>query len=119
LRPAETKSLYSIASASSAPREVPTACPKRSIDVSSVNTNVQYFALLSQCGPKTGECIVATSKEYREYADECFGWAKTAKSDREREIFLQMAKTWLAAFTLANLRERPEQQCELTSPTSH
>jgi hypothetical protein len=36
---------------------------------------------------------VPTSKEYREYADECLGWAKTAKSDREREIFLNMAQT--------------------------
>lgn len=41
------------------------------------------------------ERIVTTPKEYREYADECLGWAKTAKSDREREIFLQMAQTWL------------------------
>jgi hypothetical protein len=24
-------------------------------------------------------------------------WAKTAKSDRERNIFLQMAQTWLTA----------------------
>ena len=30
------------------------------------------------------ERIVTTPKEYREYADECLGWAKTAKSDRER-----------------------------------
>jgi hypothetical protein len=35
--------------------------------------------------------------EYREYADECVGWAKTAKSDKEREIFLQMAHTWREA----------------------
>jgi hypothetical protein len=44
---------------------------------------------------------VTTPKEYREYADECLGWAKTAKSDREREIFLQMAQTWLEAATRA------------------
>jgi hypothetical protein len=56
--------------------------------------------------------MVATSKEYREYADECFGWAKTAKSDRERQIFLQMAETWLVAIIQAELRDRSEQQCE-------
>jgi hypothetical protein len=39
--------------------------------------------------------VMPTKKEYREYADECLGWAKTAKSDKEREIFLQMAQTWL------------------------
>jgi hypothetical protein len=51
--------------------------------------------------------IVTTPKEYREYADECFGWAKTAKSDREREIFLQMAQTWLEAANLAEAKQTP------------
>jgi hypothetical protein len=41
--------------------------------------------------------VMTTKKEYREYADECLGWAKPAKSDKEREIFLQMAQTWLEA----------------------
>lgn len=40
---------------------------------------------------------MSTADQYREYADECFGWARTAKTEREREIFLQMARTWLAA----------------------
>jgi hypothetical protein len=68
--------------------------------------------------PQLGERIVATSKEYREYADECFGWAKTAKSDRERQIFLQMAETWLAAVIQAELRDRSEQQCESEPQTA-
>jgi hypothetical protein len=38
-----------------------------------------------------------SAKEYRELADECTGWAKTARSDQERQIFLQMAWTWLWA----------------------
>jgi hypothetical protein len=38
-----------------------------------------------------------SAKEFREYADECLGWAKTAKSDKERKIFLQMAQAWLEA----------------------
>ena len=45
--------------------------------------------------------------EYRDYADECMDWAKTAKSDRERAIFLQMAQTWLHAATLRDGREHP------------
>ena len=36
-----------------------------------------------------------SSKEYREFADECLHWAKTARSDREKRIFLQMAETWM------------------------
>jgi hypothetical protein len=40
---------------------------------------------------------VASAEEYRAYADECFGWARTAKTEREREIFIQMGQTWLAA----------------------
>ncbi len=35
--------------------------------------------------------------QFRENADECLGWAKTARSDRERRIFLQMAEAWLEA----------------------
>jgi hypothetical protein len=51
--------------------------------------------------------IVTTPKEYREYADECLGWAKTSKSDREREIFLQMARTWHEAANLAEAKQTP------------
>jgi hypothetical protein len=46
------------------------------------------------------------SKEYREYADECLGWDKTAGSDSERRILLQMAETWLRAAVQADQRER-------------
>ena len=27
--------------------------------------------------------------------EECFDWARTAKTERERAIFLQMAEAWL------------------------
>jgi hypothetical protein len=37
---------------------------------------------------------MASAKEFREYANECLDWARTAKTDRERSIFLQMARTW-------------------------
>jgi hypothetical protein len=57
---------------------------------------------------------VASSNEYRANAAECVGWAKSAKSLKERDIFLQMASTWLSAAvnveagsrTVAN-RDRP------------
>jgi hypothetical protein len=35
------------------------------------------------------------AKELRDNAQECLDWARTAHSEREREIFLQMAQTWL------------------------
>jgi hypothetical protein len=38
-----------------------------------------------------------SENHYRENADECLAWAKSAKSDREREIFIQMAQAWLQA----------------------
>jgi hypothetical protein len=38
-----------------------------------------------------------TAKEFREYAEEHFGWAKTARSARERQTFLQMAEARLEA----------------------
>jgi hypothetical protein len=42
-----------------------------------------------------------SAKEYREFADECMGWAKTARTDKERKIFIEMAGTWLRAVALA------------------
>jgi len=65
------------------------------------------------------ERIATTPKEYREYADECFGWAKTAKSDSERDIFLQMAQTWLEAASLAETRQTqhdPDPPAEVPKP---
>jgi hypothetical protein len=38
-----------------------------------------------------------SAKDFREYADECLGWAKTARSDKDRKSYLQMAETWLRA----------------------
>jgi hypothetical protein len=34
-------------------------------------------------------------EEFYKNADEHFGWAETAKTERERAIFLQMAAAWL------------------------
>ena len=50
---------------------------------------------------------MATPKEYREYADECFGWAQSAKSDSVRQIFLQMADAWLEAANLEEMSQTP------------
>jgi hypothetical protein len=38
-----------------------------------------------------------SSNELRNFAKECLDWAKTARSDSERDIFLQMAQIWLEA----------------------
>lgn len=39
---------------------------------------------------------MSAAQDFFENADECFDWAKTAKTERERRIFLQMADAWLA-----------------------
>jgi hypothetical protein len=44
-----------------------------------------------------GTCVVSSAKELRANADECLDWARTARTDRERQIFLQMARAWLEA----------------------
>ena len=56
-----------------------------------------------------------SSKEYREFADECLHWAKTARSNREKRIFLQMAETWLKAAVLADRREQREATASKTT----
>ena len=42
---------------------------------------------------------MSPSYDYSEFAEECLVWARTAKSPKERAIFLQMAQTWLEAAT--------------------
>jgi hypothetical protein len=48
---------------------------------------------------------MSSSKEYKAFANECLDWAKAARIVKEREIFLQMAQTWLQAACLAERRE--------------
>jgi hypothetical protein len=42
-----------------------------------------------------GAIDVLSAKEFYRNADEHFGWAESAKTERERTIFLQMAAAWL------------------------
>jgi hypothetical protein len=49
--------------------------------------------------PQLGPGVVASTKELRANADECLDWARTARTERERQIFLQMARAWLEAAT--------------------
>jgi hypothetical protein len=44
---------------------------------------------------------VRTAAEYRQLAEECFGWAATASTDEVRVTYLSIAQIWLqAAFRL-------------------
>jgi hypothetical protein len=36
-----------------------------------------------------------SAEQFYDYADEHFGWAETARTERERAVFLQMAAAWL------------------------
>jgi hypothetical protein len=39
----------------------------------------------------------SSPEEFRAFADECITWAKTAQSEEEGQVFLQMARTWIEA----------------------
>ena len=41
--------------------------------------------------------VASIVNKFRQNAEECIGWARTARSDRERRIFLQMAQAWMDA----------------------
>jgi len=38
-----------------------------------------------------------TAHEYRQMADECFGWAREAQTDEVRLCYVNLAQTWLEA----------------------
>jgi hypothetical protein len=61
---------------------------------------------------------MSSAKEFLEYAMECKEWAKSAKTDHERDIFLQMAKSWMDAALLAGTEEVPRQSIPLSEPPS-
>jgi hypothetical protein len=46
-------------------------------------------------GEALGAIDVLSAEEFYKNADEHFGWAESAKTERERAIFLQMAAAWL------------------------
>ena len=46
-----------------------------------------------------------SAREYRDNAQECVGWAQSARTERERDIFLRMARTWLEAAEQAARRD--------------
>ncbi len=37
---------------------------------------------------------MTTFSDYRQYAQECIRWAADAKSDKDRETFVEMARAW-------------------------
>jgi hypothetical protein len=41
--------------------------------------------------------MAASPKEFREFAQECLRWADETKSERHRQVLLDMAKTWMQA----------------------
>ena len=39
--------------------------------------------------------MAASPKDFREFAQECLRWAGETRSDRHRQVLLEMARTWL------------------------
>jgi hypothetical protein len=41
--------------------------------------------------------MAASPKDFREFAQECLRWAGDTKSERHRQVLLEMARTWIQA----------------------
>jgi hypothetical protein len=54
--------------------------------------------------------IVSSAREFFENPEECFEWARTAKTERERAIFLQMAEAWLDAARRREVNEATDER---------
>ena len=50
-----------------------------------------------------------SSQGYRIIAEECLGLARKAKTDKERDLFSQMAQTWLETAERADSFQQPRQ----------
>ncbi len=51
-----------------------------------------------------------TAAEYRAMADECFEWARDAKTDKVRASYLQLAQVWLDAASKLDGLPPPERR---------
>jgi hypothetical protein len=47
--------------------------------------------------PHAERAMAASPEEFREFAQECLRWAGETKSDRHRQVLLEMARTWIQA----------------------
>jgi hypothetical protein len=47
---------------------------------------------------------MTTATEYQEYARECARWAAEAKTEDQREAFLQLAQHWMQAALVPSVR---------------
>jgi hypothetical protein len=65
-----------------------------------------------------GEPAMESAKQFEEYAAECLGWAKTARTEKERDLFIQMAGTWTQAATIARGRDGSAASIPLLKPMS-
>jgi hypothetical protein len=52
--------------------------------------------------PVRRERYMATADEYRQFAEECFRWARDAKTDADRKAFLDIARAWTQAAPRGN-----------------
>jgi hypothetical protein len=50
--------------------------------------------------------MMITAWEYRQMAEECFGWAREAQTDEVRLCYANLAQTWLEAATWVEDRSR-------------
>jgi hypothetical protein len=61
--------------------------------------------------------MVITAQEYRQMAEECFGWAREAQTDEVRLCYLNLAQTWLEA--AAWIADASGQHPQTPSPLTH
>jgi hypothetical protein len=65
----------------------------------------------------------ASPAELREFAQECLRWAGETKSQRHRQVLLEMARTWLQAAVaieggLSPAAQRESEAGKITGPHS-
>jgi hypothetical protein len=59
---------------------------------------------------------MVSAEEFYDYADEHFGWAGTAKTERERAILLQMAYAWLEVAQKREVAKDDSMRCGRAGP---
>ena len=57
---------------------------------------------------------MTTVRQYREMAEECFGWAREAQTDEVRQCYYNLGQTWLEAACWIEVASRHCRQNKLS-----
>ena len=78
-------------------------CQISLIEVNASSPLPYVFSLIAAMRPRLGGEAMATTADYRKWAEECFEWARQASDESVREQYASLGRVWLDCAARAEL----------------